>query len=54
MREFGVLVLGGCVTALHATAPTSAVATPFALPAADGTVVALRGPAVLVFYRGHW
>lgn len=55
MREFAAIVLGGCVTALHASAPTSEAAQPFALPAQDGTTVALdRTPTVLVFYRGHW
>ena len=54
MRALALVTLAGCVTGLHATAPTSETAQPFTLPASDGTQVAMRGPAVLVFYRGHW
>lgn len=55
MREFAAVVLGGCVTALHATGPQSSAAQPFALPSQDGATVALgHEPTVLVFYRGHW
>jgi hypothetical protein len=53
----------GCVTALHvttaATVADGEIASPFALPAQDGTQVSLasalaHGPVVLVFYRGYW
>lgn len=34
--------------------PAGAVAPALTLPAADGGKWSLHGPAVLVFYRGHW
>jgi peroxiredoxin len=58
-----VLASSGCVTALHVTTAATVVdgevASPFALPAQDGTQVSLAkaladGPVVLVFYRGYW
>lgn len=58
-----LLLLGGCITGLQVTTPstvtTDSAAPAFALPAQDGHVVALadalaHGPVVLVFYRGYW
>lgn len=34
--------------------PVGAAAPAFTLPASDGGRWSLHGPAVLVFYRGHW
>ncbi|MEO6774684.1 MAG: hypothetical protein ABI467_17045 [Kofleriaceae bacterium] len=61
MRSALLAITTGCVTALHVTAsaPVTAEAPGFALPAQDGRRVALadelaHGPVVLVFYRGFW
>jgi len=57
VRCVALVVLAGCVTALHPSKPPVAtVAKPFALPSQRGETVALAGalPAVVVFYRGHW
>jgi len=61
MRIAFLVLATGCVTALHVTssAPVTAEAPAFALPAQDGQRVALadalaHGPVVLVFYRGFW
>lgn len=34
--------------------PAGATAPAFTLPDANGGKWSLRGPATLVFYRGHW
>jgi len=34
--------------------PAGATAPVFTLPDANGSKWSLHGPAVLVFYRGHW
>jgi hypothetical protein len=47
---------------LHTQTPARATSQPapaFALPDQDGAIVTLdsllaRGPAVILFYRGHW
>jgi len=57
MRTAVVAMLGGCVTALHVTAPAPVTTTAhtFALPGQDGQIHSLpMGTAVLVFYRGFW
>jgi len=63
MREFAAVVLGGCVTALHATQAatqaaepgSAAAAKPFTLPTDSGGSYAHgHEAAVIVFYRGHW
>ena len=61
MRSAVLAITSGCVTALHVTAsaPVTAEAPAFVLPAQDGHRVALadqlaHGPVVLVFYRGFW
>lgn len=57
MREFAAVVLGGCVTALHASqaAEPGSAARPFSLPMDSGGSYAHgHEAAVIVFYRGHW
>ncbi len=51
--------LGGCLSTRGTNVPTGQTAPPFSLASHDGTTVSLdsllaRGPAVLIFYRGHW
>ena len=61
MQLIGLIVSAAC-GGLHTRAPSAEVgqrAADFELAAADGTIVSLEqlranGPAVLVFYRGHW
>ena len=56
------LTLGAAACRLKTEAPPAEVersAPDFSLAAHDGTTVSLgqlleRGPAILVFYRGHW
>ncbi|MCA9653025.1 MAG: redoxin domain-containing protein [Myxococcales bacterium] len=56
------LALGAAACRLQTEAPPAAVertAPDFSLTAHDGSSVSLarlleRGPAILVFYRGHW
>ncbi|MBC8066798.1 MAG: redoxin domain-containing protein [Deltaproteobacteria bacterium] len=56
----GSLALVACRLRAHGAGPVVQQRAPaFALPDAEGRVVTLdglraRGPAVLVFYRGHW
>ncbi|MBL9023923.1 MAG: redoxin domain-containing protein [Myxococcales bacterium] len=50
---------GGCLATRGANVPAGQVAPDFTLSSHDGQAVSLdslvaRGPAVLVFYRGHW
>jgi hypothetical protein len=57
MRTALAAMLGGCVTALHVTAPAPVItsAPAFSLTGQDGQLHALATtPTVLVFYRGFW
>lgn len=56
----GLVSTTGCrLRTEQAPVPEQALAPDFELPSHDGRAVSLgallaRGPAVLVFYRGHW
>lgn len=53
------LSISGCLATRGASVPTGQVAPAFQLVSQEGKQVSLdslltRGPAMLVFYRGHW
>ncbi len=55
----GAIALGGCVKPRATPISNEQPAPSFSLPDENGATVSLasmleRGPAVVVFYRGHW
>ena len=55
----GLLVACGTLETRGTPLTTTARAVPFELPDQEGSTVSLaslleRGPAVVIFYRGHW
>jgi len=59
MLAFAMMTPGCHLQTETAPAATEVAAPAFSLPAHDGRTVSLselvaEGPAILVFYRGHW